>query len=184
MAAVIHHQFTVQEYGKMIETGIINENAAVELIRGEIVKKVPIGRRHAAVVNRLTKWLVRHLADQAIVSVQNPIVLADSEPEPDLTVLEFREDFYEGSKPTGSDVRLVIEVSDATLDYDREIKLSLYAQAGIAEMWIVNLIDSRVETYRQPQTDGSYSVSNIFGRADVLALLSFPELALPVAEIL
>ena len=184
MAAVIHHQFTVEDYGRMIETGIIDENDAVELIRGEIVKKMPIGRQHAAVVNRLNQWLVAQLTGQAIVSVQNPIVLADSEPEPDLALLKYRADFYEGSKPTGSDVHLVIEVSDTTLDYDRQIKLPLYAQAGIAELWIVNLIESRVETYCEPRTDGGYSVCQVFGRADVLPILSFPELALAVAEIL
>ncbi|MEO8268510.1 MAG: Uma2 family endonuclease [Aureliella sp.] len=184
MAAVIHHQFTVQEYGRMIETGIIDENASVELIRGEIVKKMPIGRRHAAVVKRLNQWLVERLAGRAIVSVQDPIVLADSEPEPDLALLEFREDFYESSKPTGNDVRLVIEVSDTALDYDREIKLPMYAQANIAEMWIVNLIDLRVETYRGPQADGSYSDSNVFERDELLDILSFPELELPIADIL
>ena len=184
MATVIHHQFTVEDYGRMIETGIIDENDAVELIRGEIVKKMPIGRQHGATVKRLNQLLVTRLAGVAIVSVQDPILLADSEPEPDLALLKYRADFYEGSKPTGSDVQLVIEVSDTTLDYDRQIKLPLYAQAGIAEMWIVNLIESCVETYREPQPDGGYSVCQVYGRADVLPLLSFPELALAVAEIL
>lgn len=101
-----------------------------------------------------------------------------------MTLLKYRTDFYEGSKPTGSDVYLVVEVSDTTLDYDRQIELPLYAQAGIAELWIVNLIDSLVETYREPRPNGDYSVCHIFGRADVLPLLPFPELALAVAEIL
>ena len=184
MATVVHHQFTVQEYGKMIEMGVINENDAVELIHGEIVKKMPIGRLHGAAVKRLNQLLVTRLAGRAIVSVQDPVVLADSEPEPDLALLVHRADFYAAAKPTGRDVLLVIEVSDSSLEYDREIKLPLYAQAGIEELWIINLAVSQVESFRQPHSDGSYQSHRIYSQGDELRMAAFDALGLNVAEIL
>ncbi len=183
MATVDHHQFTVEDYGRMIETGIIHENDAVELIRGEIIKKMPGGRLHVASVNRLNQLLVTRLVGRAIVSVQNPVVLSDSEPEPDLALLEPRDDFYASAKPTGTDARLVIEVSDSTLEYDREIKLAIYAQAGIEEMWIVNLTRSEIETYRDPQPDGSYRVHETFKQGDSIRLLAFPDVTLGVSDV-
>ena len=184
MATVVHHQFTVHEYGKMIEMGIIEENDAVELIHGEIVKKMPIGRLHGATVKRLNQLLVTRLAGSAVVSVQDPVVLADSEPEPDLALLVHRADFYAAAKPTARDVLLVIEVSDTSLDYDREIKLPLYAQASIEELWIVNLEASQIESFRQPQNDGSYRSHSIYSRGDELRIAAFGDVTLSVAEIL
>ncbi len=184
MATVIHHQFTVHEYDKMIETGIIDENDAVELIRGEIVRKMPIGRLHGATVKRLNQLLVTRLAGRAIVSVQDPVVLAQSEPEPDIALLIPRDDFYAGAKPTGGDALLVIEVSESSLEYDREIKLPLYAQAGIDEVWIVNLGNSQIETFRQPQADGNYQSHRIYTRNEALCPAAFSDVELKVMEVL
>src|SRR5262245_48646376 len=132
------HRFTVTEYDRMIELGILREDARVELIRGEIVAKMSIGDAHIACVDRLTQLMFQVAASAAIVRVQTPIRQADSEPEPDLVLKRRRQDFY--GKPGPADILLVIEVADASLEDDREAKRSLYAENGIAEYWIVNLI--------------------------------------------
>ena len=184
MAVVVHHRFTVDEYEQMIVKGILTENERVELIRGEIVEKMVIGPLHSATVNRINRLLTTQLLTSAIVSVQNPIVLSDSEPEPDLALLIQRDDFYALSKPRAIDVRLVIEVADSSLEYDREIKLPLYAQAGIQEFWIINLSESMVEVYRQPQTSGAYASRAEFSRGEKLSSLAFPEVSLEIDSML
>lgn len=148
---IAKHCFTVAEYERMSEVGIFTEDDRVELISGEIVEMSPIGKRHVACVNRLTKLLVQAVGSSAIISVQNPIRLDDySEPQPDVAVLKPRDDFYEQALPTPRDVLLIIEVCDATLEYDRQIKLPLYARAGIPEVWLVNHTDEQIETYARP----------------------------------
>jgi Uma2 family endonuclease len=148
------YHFTVAEYERMGEAGILSEDHRTELIEGEIIEMSPVGKRHVACVNRLTKLLVQAFGASGIVSVQNPIQLDDySEPQPDVAVLKPREDFYEQSLPTPADVLLLIEVADTTLEYDRQIKLPLYARAGVPEVWIVNLGDEQIETYAVPTGD-------------------------------
>src|SRR5262249_49655775 len=142
------YRFKVNEYEQMVEFGILNENHPVELIRGEIVDKMHIGSRHAACVARANKLLGCSVRDQAIVWVQRPVRLADSEPEPDISLLRPRADFYAAPNPKPADVLLLIEVSDATLDFDRDVKGPLYAENGILEYWIVNLTDERLEVHR------------------------------------
>ena len=171
MTTVTYHRFTVDEYEQMIDKGILTENERIELIRGEVVEKMVIGPLHSATVKRINRLLTTRLLDLAIVSVQDPIVLDNSEPEPDLALLAPRDDFYASSKPKSSDVRLVIEVADSSLAYDRDIKLPLYAQAGIQEFWIVNLNESKVEVYRQPQTEGDYLSLVDFSRGQSLSSL-------------
>ncbi len=184
MATVTHHRFTVDEYERMIDKGILTENERVELIRGEVVEKMVVGPLHSATVNRINRLLTTRLLALAIVSVQNPIVLNDSEPEPDLALLAPSEDFYATSKPTSSDARLVIEVADTSLAYDRDIKLPLYAQAGIQEFWIVNLVELMVEVYRQPLPSGSYALRTDFVRGDMLSALAFSEVTLAIDSML
>jgi Uma2 family endonuclease len=184
MASVTHHRFSVDEYEQMIDKGILTENERVELIRGEIVEKMVIGPLHSATVKRINRLLTTRLLASAIVSVQDPVVLSDSEPEPDLALLLPNNDFYATSKPTANDVRLIIEVSDSSLAYDREIKLPLYAQAGIQDFWIVNLIESKVEVYRQPLASGSYTSRSDFTRGDELSPLAYADSTFLVDEIL
>jgi Uma2 family endonuclease len=158
--------FTVAEYERMGEAGILSENDRVELIEGEIIEMSPIGKRHAACVGRLNRALTLLLQHVALVWTQNPIWLSDdSEPQPDIVVLKLRDDFYENSLPTPDDVLLLIEVSDTTLEYDRQIKLPLYARAGVPEVWIVNLVEEVVETYSQPSGD-SYRSTGRFARGE------------------
>jgi len=183
MAAVVHHRFTVDDYERMIDQGILTENERVELIRGEIVEKMVIGPPHSAAVKRINRLLTTTLSF-AIVSVKDPIVLSDSEPEPDIALLVPRDDFYASSKPKACDVLLVIEVADCSLAYDREVKLPLYAQAGIQELWIVNLNESKVEVYRQPQLSGSYQSRVDLGRGETLVALAFPEVRFQIDSVL
>jgi Uma2 family endonuclease len=167
--ARVHHRFSVDDYEQMIAQGILTEEDRCELIRGEILAKMTIGDRHAACVNRLTRILTRMLGERAIVSVQNPIRLADSEPEPDVALLRARGDFYESGKPRAVDVWLVIEVGDATLEFDRSVKVPLYAENGIGECWVVNLIEDVVEVYRDPEGP-HYREGMRAGRGEELAL--------------
>lgn len=135
----------------MAAAGVLSENDRVELIEGEIVEMNPIGSRHAACVGRLTKILERQAGDHAIVWVQNPVQINDhSEPLPDVALLKPRDDFYAQANPQPADVLLIIEVADSSVEYDRVVKMPLYAQAGIPEMWLVNLPKDTIEIYTQP----------------------------------
>jgi Uma2 family endonuclease len=176
--------FSVHEYERMVEAGILTEDDRVELIEGEIVEMSPIGKRHAACVNRLNALLGRRLGREAIVSVQNPVQLGErSEPQPDLTLLRGRDDFYEHSLPTPEDVLLLIEVSDTTLEADRQIKLPLYARAGIVEVWLVNLNDEQIEVYAQP-AGGSYQFVRCARRGESINAQSLAGLTLDVDAVL
>ncbi len=147
---VIKRRFTVEEYHRMAESGILTEDDKVELIHGEIIAMSPIGIRHMSCVNRLNMLLTSLFTGEAIVSVQNPVKINhDSEPEPDLVLLRHENDFYARRAPTVEDVLLIIEVADSTLRYDQKVKLPLYAQAGVREVWIVNLEKEQVEVYTQ-----------------------------------
>src|SRR5262249_52461293 len=144
-------RFTVEDYYRMAEAGILNPTDRVELIEGEIVEMSPIGDRHAMTVNRATMLLARGLGDRVVVSVQNAVrINRYNEPQPDVVLVRPREGFYGRSHPQPDDVILLIEVADTTLHYDRDIKLPICARSGIPEVWIVNLTSDTVETYRQP----------------------------------
>ena len=142
----MRRRFTVYEYHRMGEAGILHEDDRVELIEGELVEMTAIGTRHFACVNRLNRLLVGALGDEAIVSVQNPVRLNEyNEPQPDLAVIRPRD--YRLSLPGPGDVLLLVEVSDTTLAYDRSVKLPLYARAGIGVVWIVYLPGWTIECH-------------------------------------
>lgn len=177
------HRFTVAEYHRMAEVGILGEDSRVELIRGQIVDMAPIGAPHLGMVNRLTRLLPGVLSGRGALSVQNPVRLDDgSEPEPDVAVLRPRADDYATATPCPPDVLLLIEVADTSLDDDRVIKMPLYAENGIAECWIVNLVDGVVEVYRQPQ-DGRYADVRRIGPGESLDIVLLPGLGLAVGEL-
>ncbi len=177
-----HRRFSLEEYEAMIKQGILDGDDRVELLAGEIVKKMVQGERHASCVARLTRFLVIALGTRAILLPQGPVALPpDSMPEPDITLVQEREDFYATRRPLASDVHLLIEVSDSTLPIDRKIKLPIYARAGIAEYWIVNLRDNVVEIYAKPE--GSvYSESRIIRGGESVAPLAFPDIMLKVGD--
>jgi Uma2 family endonuclease len=148
---IARRHFNVTEYYRMAETGILSESDRVELIDGEVIEMSPIGSRHAACVDRLNQLLSLLLGKHLIVRVQNPIRLDEySEPQPDLCLLQPRADFYAQAHPTPADVLLVVEVADSSAGFDREVKLPLYAQASVPELWIIDLPADTVEIYAQP----------------------------------
>ncbi|MEO6078623.1 MAG: Uma2 family endonuclease [Steroidobacteraceae bacterium] len=136
------HRITVDEYHRMAEVGLLAPEARVELIEGEIIDMAPIGPPHSSVVNQLNRLLVRAVGDQAIVQSQGAVRLnIRTEPEPDLALFKPREDFYRHRHASGVDTLLVIEVSESSLRYDREIKVPLYARHDVPEVWVVDLVD-------------------------------------------
>ncbi len=162
--------FTVDEYYAMAQAGILGEDDRVELIAGEIVVMSPIGSRHAGCVKALAGLLFRAAGRQAVISVQDPLRLEESaEPLPDLAVLAWRADSYRGRHPEPKDTHLVVEVADSSLDFDREVKLPLYARHGVPEVWVVDLQASCVETYRSPGPDG-YAESSTHSGSDRLTV--------------
>jgi len=178
-------RFTVEEYQRMAETGILDEDERVELIEGEIVEMTPIGRLHASVVARLTAVFVTRLGERVVVWPQNSVVLRTrhSQLRPDLALLRARRDFYRTATPEPGDILLVVEVMDSSVARDRRVKLPIYARDGVAEVWLVDVNAETVETCRRPGR-GSYRDRRIARRGESVAPLAFPDLELAVAAIL
>ena len=179
-----HHRFTAAEYNRLGEVGIIGEDERVELIDGEILDMCAIGYRHAAHVRELTTLLADNRVKGMRIDVQNPLQLGERyQPQPDLMLLRARTDRYKAALPTAADVLLLIEVADSSLDYDQHIKLPMYAQAGIAEVWIVNLDADQVEIYTQPQ-GAAYTDTRVARRGETVQIGALPAVTLPVTTIL
>ncbi|HEX8598399.1 MAG TPA: Uma2 family endonuclease [Chloroflexia bacterium] len=178
------YRFSVDEYYKMAEVGILSEDDRVELIEGEIVYMAPIGIRHAHCVDTLNRLFSQLLSKNVLVRVQNPIRLnADSEVQPDVALLRLRDYTKDQQHPGPDDVLLVIEVSDTTLSWDRREKVPLYARAGITEVWIVNLQQDRIEVYSQPE-GGAYRTSRRLRRGQSVAVPGFAEAKVKVDDVL
>jgi Uma2 family endonuclease len=180
----IRKRFTVVEYQQMAETGILSEDDRLELLEGEIVEMAALGPQHAACVDRLTQRLPLLVQGRAIVRIQNPVRVGErSQPQPDVALLQPRDDFYAGGHPEPEDVLLLIEVSESSLAYDRDVKLALYARAGIVEVWLVALLPQVVEIYRSPSENG-YGEKRTMRRGDSLSPLHLPDVVLRVDEML
>lgn len=183
-AAIVPKRFTVEEFRKMTEVGILPEESGWEIIDGYLIDKMSIGSNHAGTVNLLTQKLIIMLAGKAVVAVQNPIRIDDyNAPEPDISLLRPREDFYRKSLPAPQDALLLIEVSDSTVEYDRDIKKTLYAEAGIAEFWLINLKENTVERYSSPK-NGSYRLAEILESGETIKAGTIENLELKIDEIL
>jgi len=175
--------FTVDEYYRMGEAGILDHTLRTELINGEIIEMRPLGDRHMECVNRANTVLVPALMNRAIVSVQNAVRINNlTMPQPDLVLYKFRKDFYKG-RHESSDVLLLIEVSDSTFRYDRYVKLPLYASVGIREVWIEDLTNNRVAAFRDP-AGKTYSTSLVFGAGESISPLAFPDMTIAIDEFL
>lgn len=173
---------SVEEYHKMGEAGILQEQG-LELINGEIIKRSPIGSKHISCVNKLNALLNALLGKKAIVSVQNPVITGDlSEPEPDIAILVYREDYYAEEIPSAKDVLLIIEVADTSLAYNREVKLPQYAESGVPEFWLVNLVNNAIEVHWQPRGN-DYKFRELLRTEDVIRAKNF-DLAIPVEKVL
>jgi Uma2 family endonuclease len=155
------HRLTVDEYYRMAEVGVLPPDARVELIDGAIIDMAPIGSRHGAAVDFLSERFFRALDGAAFVRTQGSVRLsARSEPQPDLAILRKRADRYADSHPTAADILLIVEVSDSTFEYDRNVKAELYARHGIQELWIVDVNDVLVHVLRNPRA-GEYAERSI-----------------------
>lgn len=181
---VTRRRFTATQYDQMAGAGILTEDDRVELIDGEIFEMTPIGRRHAAAVKRLNRALSRTIGDGAQIGIQDPVRLDENnEPQPDVTLLVDRADFYASDHPTPRDVLLLIEVSDATLEFDRGVKIPLYARAGISEVWLVDLSEDVILVHRDPFL-GGYRTVRIARRGEWISPLAFPGREIAVSDIL
>ena len=183
-AVPTRRRFTVAEYYAMAEAGILAPDERVELLDGDVIAMPPIGNWHASNVDLFTNTFPAQLYGHAIVRVQNPVRLDDdSEPQPDVMLLQWRDDFYRDGHPGPDDVLLLIEVSDSSVDFDRTAKLSAYAEAGIPEVWIVNRPDRRIESYSDPSGD-EYATVRHYDPGESIAPQAFPDVMLEVDRII
>ncbi|TAG89114.1 MAG: Uma2 family endonuclease [Oscillatoriales cyanobacterium] len=176
--------FTVQEYHLMTEAGVFANNERVELIEGEIIQMAAIGTRHASSVKRLTRCFSLIPEQRATLGVQDPIQLTErTEPQPDVVLLQPRADYYATAHPVPSEVLLLVEVADSTVDNDRNIKVPIYARSGIQEVWLCDLEVNCLEVYRNPTANG-YTSMQKFERGEMVSPLAFPDFEVSVDFIL
>src|SRR5580658_2128679 len=180
MQAPAKHRFTVNDYYRMGETGVLAPNARVELLDGEIIDMSPIRPFHGGVTNHLIQLFNTAANGRWIVAAGTPLRLSDySEPQPDVMLVKPAGHFYRTAHPNPADVYLLIEVADTTLARDMEEKLPLYARSGIAEAWIVNLNDETIEVYRQPHFNG-YGSKSVLSAGDLAIPQAFPDVAVNI----
>jgi len=181
-------RFTLAEYNRLTELGFFGEDDRVELIRGQIIQMAAKETAHEVCITRLNRELLLLLGDRATLRIQSPIILlTDSEPEPDFTIVQSRFDDYLSAHPSSADVLLVIEISDSSLEYDQKVKLPLYAEAGIHDYWIFNLVQYRLETYSEPlqdlQGEFDYAAKRIFLPNKAVPLPCFSDLSIDLSKV-
>jgi Uma2 family endonuclease len=177
-------RFTVDDYHRMAEAGILAEDDRVELVGGEIVQMSPIGVRHAATVNRCNRVFSRAVGDRALVSVQNPVSLPPyDEPQPDIALLRPRDDDYARGKPGAADILLVVEVADTSVAYDRQTKLRRYAAAGVLEAWLLDLPGDALEIHRESGPRGYAFIRRCY-RGEQASPQALPDLTVAVDDLL
>lgn len=183
-AVPTRRRFTVAEYYAMADAGILSEDDRVELLDGDIIVMPPIGDWHAGGVKFFNNTMLPKLLGRAMIAVQDPVRLDEhSEPQPDVTLLQWRDDFYRNGHPGPGDVLLLIEVADSSIEFDRTAKLAAYARAGIPEFWIVNRPSRRIESYADPTGD-SYTTVRYFNPGETVAPLAFPDIAMDVNQVI
>jgi Uma2 family endonuclease len=184
MLAPAKHLFSVEDYYRMAETGVLRPDVRVELLNGEIIDMSPIGPFHGGVVGRLTRLFTLYSKDRWLVWPQNPLRLGDhSQPEPDVMLLKPSTDDYTSRHPRPEDVFLLVEVSDASPTTDLEKKLPAYGRAGVAEVWIVDLNEAAIEIYREPHFNG-YQSKTVLHSGDLAHPAAFPDVAVEIAALL
>jgi Uma2 family endonuclease len=173
--------WTVRDYHRMVEAGILQPDERVELIEGQIIRMSPKGTAHEAAITRLERMLRRCLGDRVIIRLQSPIQLNDrSEPEPDVAVVKVDPLDYEDHHPTPSEVYLLIEVADSSLKFDCETKAQVYARSGIADYWVLDVSDRQLHVFRDP-SQASYQTHEILEVTSSLRLLSFADVTMSIA---
>ncbi|CAA9515447.1 MAG: hypothetical protein AVDCRST_MAG45-2178 [uncultured Solirubrobacterales bacterium] len=179
---IARRRFSVEEFLRMDEAGLFVENDRLEL-DGEIVEMHPIGWRHHRCVTLLTALLVKAASDDLLVSSQGPVQIGEyGLPQPDFAVIR-SDAFDDGSHPDPAQTLLVIEVSESSLRYDRNVKVPLYARYGYPEAWIVDLGEEVVERHSRPSQEG-YRQTRRFARGEVVEPTAVPSLRLAVDDFL
>jgi Uma2 family endonuclease len=181
-------RFTVQDYHRLVELGFLGEDDHIELIRGELIQMAARGTAHETCIRRLLRVLPQLVGDRATLQCQSPITIAfDGEPEPDFSIVQNRDDDYATAHPTPAETLLVIEVADSSLEYDRTVKLALYAEAGIRDYWLFNVLDRYLEVYSEPSevVSGQFGYLNrqIVPTSAAIALPPYPEQVLELKMI-
>ncbi|MDX1958058.1 MAG: Uma2 family endonuclease [Leptospiraceae bacterium] len=169
---------SVEMYHRLGEENLIPEKT--ELIEGVIIEKMPKSPKHSSFVRKLLNYFTNKISKKYLISLENPITTKSSEPEPDLCVLDFREDFYENAHP--SFAHLVIEVSISTLELDRD-KADVFALAEIPEYWIFDLVNQCLEVYRIPK-EGEYKSRTILKNTETISPLFQPEIEIILKDFL
>ena len=181
-AAMPYHRWSVEEYHQMAQAGLLDETDRVELIEGELVDMAPIGSKHAFLVDRLAELLSSGPKAGHMVRVQNPVVLGErNEPQPDIALV--RRANYIDHHPGADDTLLIVEVSDTTLEYDRDVKLALYARHGIPEVWLLDVKASDLTVYRE-HVEGQYRLIRKPTKAESVSPLLVPGVAISLAAVL
>lgn len=180
---VPRHRITADEYHRMAEVGLLAPDARVELIEGVIIDRAPIGNPHNAAVDWLTQTFVQGLAGRAIVRVQGSVRLDDfSEPQPDVVLLKPRKDFYRTRHARSQDCLLVVEVSESSLRYDRQLKVPFYARRGVPEVWIVDVGNMRLHLYRN-LVDAEYKAVSTTATPGITPIASIPEFTMDLSPL-
>ena len=176
-------RFSRAEYDRMIEVGVLHEDERIELIGGELVVAEPKGAPHYAATRRTARVLEAAFGPGWDARTEGPIALDDdSEPEPDVAVVPRSPDDYRRAHP--SRAVLMVEVAESSVASDRRRKGSLYARAGLADYWVLNLVDRVLEVYREPVADAAAPFGWRYARVEVLdASARVAPLALPGVEI-
>jgi Uma2 family endonuclease len=178
------HKLTVLDYHRMADVGILAPDARVELIEGEIIDMAPIGSRHCSVVDKLSRLLDRAVGEQAIVRTQGAVRLNRyTEPQPDIALLKYRDDFYAAAHPAPEDILLAVEVADSTLPYDHQVKAPLYARAGIAEYWLFDLEHQEVIFHSAPD-GGQYKNINSTPSPKIVAIGGLRQISVDLSSVL
>ncbi|MFN7356870.1 MAG: Uma2 family endonuclease [Pseudanabaena sp.] len=185
-------RFTIAEYHRLSDLGMLQsefDSPRTELIKGEIVSMSAKGTKHTVCCSNLIAELSALVRGRAILRCQDPIFLPpDSEPDPDFTIVRDREDNYLTGHPIADDILLVIEIADSSLNYDRDVKGALYAEAGIENYWLFNLVDNRLEAYSEPYRDaqgkGNYAQRKYVLAHQAIALPIFTDTSIELSKIL
>jgi Uma2 family endonuclease len=181
--SIQRHRFSREDYYRMAEANILGTDVRVELLDGEIVQMSPIGPRHCGVVDQLAELLITNLSRRAAVRIQAPVAIDQtSEPEPDISVVERRDDYYKSNHPTPNDILLLVEVAETSVEKDRGQKLHLYAKAGIPEYWIID-IERRVLIVHRDPLDDEYGFVQQHDASSTVAPQAFPGLPLELGPL-
>lgn len=181
-AAMPYHRWSVAEYHQMAKSGLLDETDRVELIEGELIDMAPIGSKHAFRVDRIARALQLAIGNAFLVRVQNPVLLGEhSEPQPDIALVKDKN--YSDAHPVAEDVLLIVEVSDTTLEYDRDVKLALYARHGIPEVWLFDVKAGELTVYREP-AEGQYRLARKPMATESVSPKLVPIVAIALSDVL